>query len=317
MEINANRIVTLSKGGADWRNLLDTLVGDSGATCLADTSLLEPVSPKVFLLMDSTTPRYKTANRYDTGVANLLDTLGNIANDVAGSIPILGDSLKKIGATVTDVASLALDMGTALLNPKLNGVSRAWNPWWINAPTWEGVVTTLSFQYIFKFSMGQFGLWNAKEEVFKPCLNLMAPTMIQDIGDWTMVGPYPRTIDVLGSVAKDAFLGIFKSLALKDENDNDLAEAFNGTEWSNLTESLCSVSFGSILKLDYVLLKNSDVVFSSEVDENGYPISATVTLDFSTVVPQSLNSSNNMVSMRFGSVDTGKNKTKKLSDLLS
>lgn len=291
MEINKNRIVNMSLNGTDWRNFLGSATGGF----INDNELVGSVSTKVYLLMDSTTPRYKTANTYDTGVANLFKTIGNTADKFTKNIPVVGPVMSSLGIKATDLASAFLDIGTAVMNPTENGVSKAWNPWFMNAPTWEGISSTLSFQYTFRFAMGQFGLWDAKEEVMKPILNLLAPTMVQEITNFTMTGPYKRTIDVLKSMGKDAIDSLVKSIALSDADDKSTDNPF-----ANLLDNTMDIDFGGSLHLKGVLLKNSDVVFSSEVDENGYPISGSVTLDFATVVPQAKKAPTGLVSMSFG-----------------
>lgn len=291
MEINKNRIVKMSLDGTDWRNFLDSATDGF----INDNELLGGVSQSVYLLMDSTTPRYKTANTYDTGVANLFKTIGNTADSFTKNIPVLGPVMSSLGIKATDLASAFLDIGTAIMNPTENGVSKAWNPWFMNAPTWEGISSTLSFQYTFRFAMGQYGLWDAREEVMKPILNLLAPTMVQEIKTFTMLGPYKRTIDVLKNMANDALDSLVKSIALSDTDDNSTDNPF-----TNLLDKTLDIDFGGSLHLKGVLLKNSDVVFSSEVDENGYPISGSVTLDFATVVPQARKAPNGLVSMSFG-----------------
>ena len=49
-----------------------------------------------------------------------------------------------------------------------------------------------------------------------------------------------------------------------------------------MTENVFSISIGKILYLDSVIIKKAEPTFSNDIDENGYPIWAKISLDIST-----------------------------------
>ena len=98
---------------------------------------------------------------------------------------------------------------------------------------WDGSQEGFKFEYEFSFAMGQYGLWNAKEEVVKPILNLIAPALPRSIDNFSMNGPFPTVIQLLSQMVKNVgekLLGSFGELT-KSNLDTKIKDA--GTELKN------------------------------------------------------------------------------------
>ena len=57
---------------------------------------------------------------------------------------------------------------------------------------------------------------------------------------------------------------------------------------NTLNDFTYTMKFGNFLTLNHVLIKNCDCEFSNEVDQFGYPISGSITIQFSTLLPYTL-----------------------------
>ena len=99
---------------------------------------------------------------------------------------------------------------------------------------WDGSKGGFSFEYEFSFAMGQYGLWNAKEEVVKPILNLIAPALPRSMDNFSMSGPFPTAIQLLSQMVKGAWTNIkdnawnkIKGFLNNDSDSKDASDAID------------------------------------------------------------------------------------------
>ena len=190
---NSNRIIDISwRGGTgndkDWRYALSRLNPTSNS--ILNTSLLNDcnVDGRVYLLMTSPPKTMKTVNRIKEPVQELLKG-GGKGSDTMGKI--------------TTFANMAYDTLNALSTNGDGKTSSTWQPWMTGVKAWDGSKGGFSFDYEFSFAMGQYGLWNAKEEVVKPILNLIAPALPRSMSNFSMNGPFPTAMQLLSLLVQN------------------------------------------------------------------------------------------------------------------
>ena len=104
--------------------------------------------------------------------------------------------------------------------------------WWKNLKGWTGT-DPISMQLTFDFTMGQYGLWNAKKEVVIPMLNLIAMFCPSLIADGSMIGPTATPTGMLYSVISDAVTPVAEQI-------EDLIVNKDTSTVTNLAESAMS-----------------------------------------------------------------------------
>ena len=104
--------------------------------------------------------------------------------------------------------------------------------WWKNLQGWTGT-DPISMQLTFDFTMGQYGLWNAKKEVVIPMLNLIAMFCPSLIADGSMIGPTATPTGMLYSVISDAVTPVAEQI-------EDLIVNKDTSAVTNLAESAMS-----------------------------------------------------------------------------
>ena len=198
---NTDRIITITYRGktsydTDWRHSLqritDTQKGYEHS--ILDNVLKDSVvDNRIHLLMTSPPKTMKTVNRIKEPVQELLKG-GGKGSDTMGKI--------------TTFANMAYDTLNALSTNGDGKTSSTWQPWMTGVKAWDGSKGGFSFDYEFSFAMGQYGLWNAKEEVVKPILNLIAPALPRSMDNFSMNGPFPTAIQLLSQMVKGAWNNI-------------------------------------------------------------------------------------------------------------
>lgn len=192
---NMNRVISLKKEGLssditnqDWRHnvsfLLD-LANMKGTTKknLNFSKDEVDVNDNVYLLMTDKLP----------------DIDNNISLKENEKIQqILGSkNMSRVSAVVSGLSALeTIDYDAT---GKESGGLKQINPWIKNFKVWDPMKSSpsIKFSYTFKFNMGQYGLWNAKKEVFLPIVNLAMPTFLQQLNAATQIGPFPTEIGLL------------------------------------------------------------------------------------------------------------------------
>lgn len=319
---NSNRIIDISwRGGTgndkDWRYALSRLNPTSNS--ILDTSLLNDynVDKRVYLLMTSPPKTMKTSNSIKQPVQELLK--GN-SNTTVGKIASAATTVfNAVNASVIDEGETA----------------STWQPWMVGVKSWDGAKGGFSFEYEFSFAMGQYGLWNAKEEVVKPILNLIAPALPRSMSNFSMDGPFPTAIQLLSLLVQNSlsdtyskegnsnFLGYFENTvdrlktnikedgifkgvattAVTEINDvlEDLSNILNDVIQESYKGYTYDVKFGNFVTFNNMIITNGETSFSNEVDQFGYPIAGSVKLTFEGLVPLALNySDSRLVAIKYG-----------------
>ena len=319
---NSNRIIDISlRGGTgndkDWRYALSRLNPTSNS--ILNTSLLNDcnVDGRVYLLMTSPPKTMKTVNRIKEPVQELLK--GN-SNTTVGKIA-------SAATTVFDAINASvIDEG---------GTASTWQPWMTGVKAWDGSKGGFSFEYEFSFAMGQYGLWNAKEEVVLPILNLIAPALPRSMNNFSMDGPFPTAMQLLSLLVQNFlsdtyskegnsnFLGYFENTvdrlktnikedgifkgvattAVTEINDvlEDLSNILNDVIQESYKGYTYDVKFGNFVTFNNMIITNGETSFSNEVDQFGYPIAGSVKLTFEGLVPLALNySDSSLVAIKYG-----------------
>lgn len=321
MKTNKNRKVSIyrsvsntASGNEDWRHNLSRLLGgdnrssEQGQMFSSEQLSNLDVDGRIDLLMTNKPPQFNINNDYSTPVKTFVDKVSGGA---------VGDIVNVINAGVKTFDSIRGVVTGEENNEPQTTTMDTWLPWVRNVKAWGGNVSGVAFDYTFDFAMGQYGLWNAKEEVFLPIVNLMAPTLPQHLSAAMMAGPIPTAINLISNIITNT-TGDFASNTtnMSDYFEWDSNESFFGNLGSNLKGSgklleylvmnaykgyVYEVKFGNVVQFHKVLFKNSKIDFNNEVDQYGFPISGSVTLSFEGMIPMSLTSStaDNMAA-RFG-----------------
>ena len=217
---NTDRIITITYRGktsydTDWRHSLQRITNTQNGYehSILDNVLKDSVvDNRIHLLMTSPPKTMKTVNRIKEPVQELLKGKGS-------------DTMGKI----TTFANMAYDTLNALSTNGDGKTSSTWQPWMTGVKAWDGSKGGFSFDYEFSFAMGQYGLWNAKEEVVKPILNLIAPALPRSMDNFSMNGPFPTAIQLLSQMVKGAWDNIKDNAWNKIQGllnkDSDLKDA--------------------------------------------------------------------------------------------
>ena len=239
---NTDRIITITYRGktsydTDWRHSLQRITNTQNGYehSILDNVLKDSVvDNRIHLLITSPPKTMKTVNRIKEPVQELLKG-GGKGSDTMGKI--------------TTFANMAYDTLNALSTNGDGETSPTWQPWMTGVKAWDGSKGGFSFEYEFSFAMGQYGLWNAKEEVVKPILNLIAPALPRSMNNFSMNGPFPTAIQLLSQMVKGAWINIKdnawnkiqgllnKDSDLKDDSgaiDNELNDWFKGESLGGL-----------------------------------------------------------------------------------
>ena len=294
MNCNPNKIIKLYHNGTNtsdiedtsWRNNLNRIMNSK------ETNIYNPivggdlskwtVNSNIDLLIPDRIPSLatgSTSNFDDKAIENLLKKFSSALEKVAGTV-LLPASLSTLSKSSTFL-TLA-NMFMSLDSSKDSGYML--DPWWTRIPTYTKTPSPLEFTCQFNFSLGQYGLWNALEEVVKPILNLAAPSMVRLINGAGFYTPFP-TIEKL---AINAIGQAFDKLFDMGEATRDEAEATSGA-MDVVKPSTYNIKFGNALYFPNVIMKVAeDIKLSSEVDQHGYPVQGSITLLFSCLTPMSL-----------------------------
>ncbi len=189
----------------------------------------------------------------------------------------------------------------------------AWTPWLKNVKSFKDA-PAFTAQISFTFNMGQFGLWDAKEEVFKPVMNLMAffiPIGINGINIIPHLRTSTQTLYDFLRASKGDFSSLLTDLKSSvtttpkdiDETSSRLSSTL-GHIFASLSTGLGKVVVTSIetkpgvpynIDIGYAsgkfMLKRMqpttcDISFTNkEYDANGFPVQGKITMNFQSYQP--------------------------------
>lgn len=285
--------------GESWRSTLTQIITNASNANEYQDTIVEGLSDlvvndNVYLLMEEGFPRITTQNTIsypiEAGMSKIEEsTVGSIIGAASTAYNVVGGFLDGLKGT-----------------NDFTGVS--WQPWERNIPAWQNS-RGVRMEYTFKFSLGQFGLWNAYEEVVKPILNLAAPCIPRYQGAVFTQGPWPNAASMLGRVI--GTLGNKTASALKNLFSDTPSEGTTGTtslgDWlsalvaGSFAQFTWTMKFGDWMTFYHMLFENCSISFSNKVDENGWPIQGSIRINMMGVVPMALraNGLSNMA-VKFG-----------------
>lgn len=350
MRPNPNRIITIKRNDPDninntWKsNLQYILTNRSDKAQMIDVSgNLDAlnVNDNIDLYIEDSFPQISIDNgKSDEYPLQPIISAGGKAaskwiNSKTGAVSWIRNKLglgENNGLNLTDLIGSGLEAAEGLIQGVTGKggaqTTTSLTPWVTSVPGWSASdsLKGLEFSLTFKFSMGKYGIWNAKEEVVKPMLNLLAPVLPQYLNHFAVNGPYLTGAALLGKIvgklANDATQDIVNAVntvkewftSNDDSSDNGAASKNTSTEiatdaengenildkmgsWlQNLvTESYrnytFNMQFGTFMTLTRCLIRDATVYFSSDTDQYGYPTSGTVTLKCYNIIPMALSAS--------------------------
>ena len=292
MNCNPNKIIKLyhngteNKDAASWRNNFNRIMHST------ETNIWNPivggdidkwtVNENIDLLIPDRIPSLSTGssnNFDDKAIEGLLKKFSDWMTKVAGTV-LLPASLSTLSKSST-----FLTLANAFMSLDASKESGyLLDPWWSRIPTYTKSPSPLEFTCQFNFSLGQYRLWNALEEVVKPILNLAAPSMVRLINGAGFYTPFPTIEKLAINVIGQSFENILGG----NEASQDDAEATSGA-MEIMKPATYNIKFGNALYFPNVIMKVAeDIKLSSEVDQHGYPVQGSITLLFSCLTPMSL-----------------------------
>lgn len=244
---NINRVIEINArdtqqgGNKDWRYALQRLISRSGGNySILDSNLFNDtvVDERVSLLMTSPPKTMKTSNKFIYPVENLLKGGKGKSDSIVGKI--------------ANVLTMGYDAINTLASED-GATSSTWQPWMTGVKAWDGSKGGFSFDYEFSFAMGQYGLWNAKEEVVKPILNLIAPALPRNMSNFSMNGPFPTAVQLLSLMVQEGLGEVGNKVkGIFQQTDNTPIQNPLGDLWNKFTSSLdtkdASSFFDSLVK---------------------------------------------------------------------
>lgn len=211
------------------------------------------------------------------------------------------------GKLVGNTAGKYATGAASVVGSTISGGNVRFNPWFKNMKTWEETsvnVTALRFE----FALGQFGLWNAKKEVFAPMLSLLALTLPREQNRLMARGPFLATSSLISNYIQQS-TGLLKDFVVGDNDSqlNNISDAL-GEVLNSKGSGYYHVSIGETFTFQYCIFSAANVSFSTEVDGDGYPIKGTITLNLEGTVPSAISTDSGLpYALRFGSGGFGGN----------
>lgn len=295
-------------------------------------------------------PLFNLGNGSETDVNNQVDLIMSTApkspatqNNLSYPVKSVLDSFNKSGAItsiISSVASYGIDILSAYNDVFASGgnstnrTALIFQPWTKNVQNWAGADKGIAFEYEFSFAMGQYGLWNAKEEVIKPIFNLIAPAFPQYLSDFGMAGPFPSSAELLmrlftggsldtisnnfssawgnitsnwtGTTTKNGkeeqystgnYTNSYNTKSLSGKVMNSLesiAKALSSLVTATYKNLTFTIEFGNVFRFDNMIILDASTTFSNEVDNYGYPVSGTAKITFSGLLPLALKNNASM-----------------------
>lgn len=251
--MNKNRIVEISKvTGMGWREWL-TRAGFGAVAGVKNMT----ISNEVSLVLADESYQYTIANRADPVLQEFIDQIGS--KGVPGAVLKAGEAID------------ALVSGAA---------SPTFNPWFKNVKAWRNT-EPFALPLRFDFKMGQFGLWDAKQEVVLPLLALLLPVLPRAIDNMTMNGPFQAASSLLALILKEGAVNLV-------ESGGDVAKSISDSVLKQVNLSTYRISIGKQLLLDKAYCMDASVSLTTNTDQNGMPVSGNIQLKFEGAVPPAI-----------------------------
>jgi len=213
------------------------------------------VSPNIRLALDSDTYQYSFRNNAIKPLESFFDKMNQ---GLAGGV------LKTI-QTIE-----ALDTKTT---------SPVFNPWFKYVKAWTNT-EPVQLPLKFDFKIGQFGLWNAYQEVVKPIAALIIPATAKRITSFEMVGPFQGAPDLLAKILVQSARELFTN-----EEANSIAKSISAGVKSAIAANTYTVSIGNQFVLQAAYCTEVSVTLSTATDTDGFPISGSASLTLEGTIP--------------------------------
>lgn len=346
MRPNPNRIITIKRNGSastneTWKSNLRYILTNRGDKKLAvgSSENLDAlnVNNNIDLYIEDNFPQISIDNgRSDKyPLQAIISATGNAAgNWLNNKTKAISAVASKLGFDKNTNISDIIGSGVEAAGGFIQGLTgtggtqttTSLTPWVTQVPSWsaQDSLKGLEFSLTFKFSMGKYGIWNAKEEVAKPILNLLAPVLPQYLNHFTVNGPYPTGAALLGTIIgnlagdtinalTDAYSAAKEWFTSSKEDDSDNGAANKNTSTEIATDAeggegildkmgsylqdlvtrsyenyTFEMQFGTFLSLKRCLIRDATVDFSPDTDQYGYPVSGTITLKCYNIIPIAL-----------------------------
>lgn len=252
--MNKHRVVEITKagGGSSWRSWLS----NSGFKTIAGIKNLD-ISKEVSLVLSEESYQYSIANKAD---------------------PVLHDFIENIGSK--GVPGAVLKAGEAIDAAISGKASATFNPWFKYIKAWKNT-EPVALPLRFEFKMGQFGLWDAKQEVVLPILALLLPVLPISMTSMEMQGPFQAAASLLALIATETAVNVASS-------GGDIAGSISDAVLKQVFDSTYTISIGKQLLLDKAYCMDASVSLSTMVDQNGMPISGNIQLRYEGAIPPAI-----------------------------
>lgn len=235
----------------------------------------------------------------DEAATPFLLSTDTISSDITNKIgtPFAGNVASLTGNKWLSGARLVAEGFSAL-----QGNDAAWNPWFTEIKAWKGTEVK-SIKLSFDFKLGQYGLWNARREVVLPALALVVPALPLMQHSAFAVGPFPATVALIGQFAS----------RLLSELGGDAGESFSvgssltSALYDAVSASVYHVSVGNVFSLMHAVPSEVSFDLATDLDTEGFPVAAKVSVVYQGIVPPALNYGENVpIGLRFGSATPSK-----------
>lgn len=254
--MNKHRVVEITKagGGSSWRSWLS----NSGFKTIAGIKNLD-ISKEVSLMLSEESYQYTIANKADPV---LQDFIENTSQGPVGFVVKAGEA---IDAAISGKASATF------------------NPWFKYIKAWKNT-EPVALPLRFEFKMGQFGLWDAKQEVVLPILALLLPVLPVSMTSLEMQGPFQAAASLLALIARATAVNTVSS-------GGDIAASISTAVLEQVFDATYTISIGKQLLLDKAYCMDASVSLSTMVDQNGMPISGSIQLRYEGAIPPAISNS--------------------------
>lgn len=269
--MNNNRVVNIvrvSNPSSDWKSWLKT----ADFSKLAGIKNLD-ISDEVKLILSAEAYQYAITNKAEPVLQNFIEQVGS--KGVTGFVLKVGEA---IDAALSDKQTATF------------------NPWFKNVKAWRNT-EPVTLPLRFEFKMGQFGLWDARQEVALPILALLIPSLPRRMDSLTMEGPFQSASSLLALILKGTALNL-------TGNGMEVARTISNEVLKQINQATYRVSIGKQLMLDKAYCVDASVDMATTVDQNGLPTAGSIQLRFEGAVPPAIsNQVTKGTPMRFFTVD--------------
>lgn len=251
--MNKDRVVSIqtSSGDIDWRKFLARTPSRAYGVKILD------IDSAIYLVLADEKYSYNITNTTSTPMKGFIESF--TSSGVTGAIIKGAEAIRAAGQGTENSATF--------------------NPWFKNLKAWEST-EPVRIPLSFSFKLGQYGLWNAKKEVALPVLALLTMVLPEQIGSTTMTGPFQAATALAAQ--------IIASTLESEESILNIGGIISSAAFNIVKGQTYTISIGRQLELKYAYCLTCDVSLSTNTDQYGFPIEATIALNMEGSLPPSL-----------------------------